>query len=390
MSKHLIETGKEIAELQRSIFKLVNKEESPKISKDNPFAMLNGHTKEFLQNRLGNLSTFLLSFANLCNWDHPEIADFIELSSWKDFIEDISSALIDTKNETYLSECKEKLNTKYNSLILKLGALKPRFIKSSEDRNKSRATKNKVANLKPAYFSGKNDYIAGECNLANLIRYGGTYIKEIEKFSRQENVFRTKKLALLGDTISKKIQSLKFMIENEYLGFQRLGPVETAIILAKLHNFKFANNNANNITVPFAHFKPDLFWEDRRGDQDIKNYLEKNSFSYQPRVYPLYEFDDVPENVNKIIKLLESMPEHNNCPIFDYYWLVVPSISVNNKALTDNSNQWKIRIKDTWFTFKDEETCYKAIDRNLVEKEYLFPAVLGERDKNCYFICMWK
>lgn len=225
-----------------------------------------------------------------------------------------------------------------------------RILKNREDRDA-------VRKLKETHdiplSSGKKGHDAwnsvGE-SFSSYIRFNDQYKEEIE--SAKEKAKRYKELNCL-DLEKEIINSLdKFTIQanDKYLGFHRITIPNAAIILAKLHGF--------SITT----------------DAEIRIHNEKFGFkngSYSPlyhpycaRAYSIFDMlDVVPDNIKKIIDVLENHPDSCGKPIFDHYIVVVPSVT-----------SW---TKET-------------IDKKLISDKIIVPVLLGERgDHNtskCYFI----
>jgi hypothetical protein len=109
-----------------------------------------------------------------------------------------------------------------------------------------------------------------------------------------------------------------------------------------------------------------------------------NSYSYEPRVYPLHEFSDIlSSNIEKTIELLENFPDAGNKPIFDHFGIIVPGVSYPAP-------------KQILYRFLDEsksvqsyvvrEDALKALDKILIKGQYLYAILVGEKDGKCYFI----
>lgn len=118
-----------------------------------------------------------------------------------------------------------------------------------------------------------------------------------------------------------------------------------------------------------------------------------DTFRFVPRAYPFYLFSDLklPEHVSKVMRWCESCPDIDNKALFDHYWLIVPGPSLQlgspfmdgaGKSIIINPNK-----KITAFNDVNHASIY--LDRLLVDNNFIYPALLGEKDGKCYFITIW-
>jgi hypothetical protein len=189
-----------------------------------------------------------------------------------------------------------------------------------------------------------------------------------------------------ANSISKKITSFDLEDQN-YFGFKRMSPMLAACTLALSYNFKFASHS---IMVPQKFFKKS-YWNQNK-EESRASFLNKmdpnevNSFMYEARIYPL-DKSSKSKNCEEIVNKCDNLI--NDCPAFDSYWVVKPSIDISCKYFM-SGDSFLIRDADNnqILTFKNkEEASAKLIE--LFEKDNLFSNVLlGERDGKCYFISL--
>ncbi len=166
--------------------------------------------------------------------------------------------------------------------------------------------------------------------------------------------------------------------------------------------------------MPFSFFETNYWAEmvdkavDTKEKEELKKLLvmkdkklafaDSVSFSYQPRLYPLAKFGNMPKDVTEVITKVESMPELNGCPAFDYYWVLMPSININHPFFR-HKDGWRVRARRQesggWTdlelkTYSDEYEAALALDQTLLCDGYFVPVVLGERDGKCFFLSNWR
>lgn len=332
---------------------------------------------------LGNVGRNLNSYFASLN-DHPEI--FI---SDKD-VETLNS-LVENPNNTNLRDNYFLKSDFYRSL----NKIKPRFIRDVEERQKARNIKNKVhhIDLKCIYMMGDNGYNEYPENLDFCIRDSNYNISQIEHLKKSKNIFDKYSMTEMSNALIRKIKNLDNV--SDYLGFKRMKPAEAAIAVAKSLQLQYTEFEL--INIPFNFFKEPFWVKEKPLDlKSILSYVDKkiiavesNGFQYQPRLYPIGNMEICPKNVSNILNSLDNAEELNGCPMFDYYWVVVPSVNINHHFLRDNEN-WQLKINKEKQVFTNEyEACY-ALDKYLLENEYFIPVVLGERDGHCYFICLYQ
>lgn len=361
--------------------------------------------------RLGSVGKILKKYANRVTLRHPDMSAISNMENWDGFSRDVFQALAaDDKEVT------SKLENNYKSLVRNFISPKPRFIENPDDRFSVRGEKNQTrhVNLKQVYMLGENGFYSKPDNFKLFTRHSDAHLDEIKKLDDQAKLFSSIQMNEVAHTVKKQIASLEEMQGMRYLGFHRMKPVDAAIISARVHGLKW--HEVYFLHVPFNFFE-EVYWisptkKEEQNDYDMKRllvmkdrkmaFLDAIAFSYQPRLYPLAHFSPPPDNVKNILLSVESMPELNGCPAFDYYWVLMPSININHPFFK-HKNTWSVRVRGfdeqrpwngdkTWVTetFSSEFEAAKALDKVLYEEGYFKPVVLGERDGKCYFLCVWE
>lgn len=317
---------------------------------------------------------------------HPDIPSQIE-----DI--DLIVRLIEKKDESAL---KSALDSK---AFRKLAVPKPRFIKDALKRNDAREVKNQIShvNLKQVYAQGDNGFYNKPNSFEAYIRNSDYHLKQIEKLKASQEIFKKKEMTEVAHSIDKRIKEISDM--PKYLGFHQISPAEAAVISAKNHGLYY--HDFNFIVVQFDFFEQPYWKSPKKDDKksEVKSLLdsfdrkisivENSAFQYQPRLYPLAKFMPMPQNVVDIVSQVENMQELAGCPVFDYYWVLMPSININH-PLFKHKDEWIIRDRDQPHTFQKEFEAARFLDEMLVEHEYFVPVVLGERNGVCYFLCLFQ
>jgi hypothetical protein len=131
----------------------------------------------------------------------------------------------------------------------------------------------------------------------------------------------------------------RFYDAEEFYGYKRISPVDSAMVLAKKQN---------------------LFFDEISGLVLIA--MGSSFFRYEPKVVPIHLIPKIPEQVMEKIS-----------DVFDNYLLVVPFLG--SKVLTQD--------KTLGTNFPECEDFHEALGKGV------FSVLLGEREGMCYFICEW-
>lgn len=347
---------------------------------------------------IGEIGIKLKKFISQVNLDHPEVT--LNHPRWDEFQKDVISALS--------SPMKEELNTIYRNFARLLDRPKPRILRESDQRDKSRREKKHIKNI-----GMKNVYVQGENCLSNpdvdyYVCGSDLWQVEAKELETKGKHFDVLGMNEVAGVYKKRMASVEKFPQDSCLGFYPLKPEDAAVCLAKFHGYRW-NAYQGVIIAPFKSFD-EPFWKDEKiaeqtkyGDlhemqqmEDAKKWItlkEKKvhisdciGFNFQPRLYPLASFKlPMPQRVSEIITAVECHPLMNHFPIFDYYWVLVPGVSVQHPLIHCKSNS-------TWIvgdqTYKDQMEAAIALDYHLIKTGYLQPIVLAERDGKTFFLCL--
>lgn len=373
-------------------------------STDSSLAVLTGISDEEAQSRMGAAGQLLKRYVSLVTSDHPDTSDITKHPMWVNLVEDVKRAV--TNDEA----AKDRLNKNYNPLLRSTACPKPRLIGDSLKRHEFREVKGQVANigLKSVYMLGENGFYGKPDNFQMYVRNSPVPKQEMETLQRQQKMFQSRGLSEVAHAVQKRMQGLESVNKEEYLGFRRITPAEAAVVSARMHGLRW--HDLHFLTVPFKYFNV-MYWtgsdkpEEDKAKDEMKRllvmkdrkmaFVDSVAFTYQPRLYPLGKFSQMPKLVGDIVTAVESFSELNNCPIFDYYWVMVPSICVSHPYFR-SKDRFKVYVRSApgkpldLMDFATEQEAAQALDTTLVMDGCFLPVVLGEREGKCYFLCLWK
>lgn len=403
------DTRKVINETQEMVIAAVCDTKAASPSPKNPLVEVISSTSDDKLTWLGDSVSILRNYANavsLAGYElHPDSISTLP-EGWREFTTGLQESIKDGKS------CIDVNN--YKPVLRALSCLKPRLVKDSLKRDEVRGTKNQIKHLglKQVYMLGENGFYGKPDNFQMYVRNSKAYQHEIDNLKKQQKVFNEHNMPEVSHAVKKRIKSFEEMTAEQYLGFHRIKPTDAAIILARMHGLKW--HELHFLTVPFKYFES-AYWTEpvERKDEDKSKdemkrllvmkdrrlaFIDTVAFTYQPRLYPIAKFNGIPKGVSDIISAVEVFSELNECPVFDYYWVLMPSININHPYFR-HKDGWKVyaRKQDAigWSdlelkSFTNEYDAALALDTTLACDGYFSPIVLGEREGKCFFLCQWR
>lgn len=351
---------------------------------------------------LGQTGIRLKTFADRINTNHPDLESCFEDKSFAPFFKEVADIL--SKDVNVEKEFLEK----NASLVRAIQQPKTRLLKHEETRHQCRNNKKDFKNigLKSLTQVGEDSYFEVPSHFKRFARYSNYYHEELKELQRKQELFSLKNMNETASCYTKRMRQLEESI-SDTIGFRRIKPDEASIILAKLHGFLW--NDSGCIQVSSSHFESDPFWVEGPSIQvddfkELKKSIILNTkfvptgvapsmFHYQPRMYPYSQVASSiapPTRLQKIINFSEKFPYLNNCSFFDYYWVLIPGINVNNPILNRvNKENWEIKEGSVNVTYSNQEEVMVALDLRMVKNGSLVPVVIGERDGKCYYVSLW-
>lgn len=390
-----------------------------------PIARLDGVSEGFLKATLGESGKRLLRFANRINYDHPD------LDSWLEEVHESSPSLFynasDILTKAQYSKdtnqdvaCLEEQfladNPAFKHVIQRLERPKARLLRSTRERVENRSVKKPPKNIsmKQIYSQGENGFYSQPEHFKRFARCSKYYIQELQGFEERQATFNEHGMPELAHAFAKRMRALEEGMKDT-VGFYHLKPDEAAIILARLHNLRW-NDSQSTIVVSGKFFDDYTFWTEEKPLspeqmaeelREMKNAesMKKSmlistrfasspfsllSFAYQPRIYPLPGFvADLPPIATRILESVEHCSDLGGAPFFDYYWVLVPSISLNHPLLNKPKGCWTIKDGNQNYVFQDQMEAASKLDTQLVREGFIIPIIIGERDGRCYFLSAW-
>jgi hypothetical protein len=360
----------------------------------------------------GTTGQRLKRFATRVNLDHPDIElYFSELGETAQAmyrqVADTLVAVEKSKNfnsveNEFLAQDKD-----FTRIIRQLQQPLPRLIVSNEDRKTQRENKKQVKSigLRSVIQSGtnaENCFFGKPDHFKRYARLSPWYHQELKDLNDRQALFQSKSMTEMAHVYAKHMRELQESI-SDTLGFYRISPHEASIILARLHGFRWEDNGT--ISIPSKLFEGCSFWSENPQVEDKNDELKKtlilntrftpaniniHYFGYQPRLYPLFGLQiPVPDKAKKIIDQTENFISLNGGPFFDYYWVLVPSINLNNPLIAKQKDSWTLREGDVNVAYNDYNEAALKLDQMLIKSKSIVPIIIGERDGKCYFLSMF-
>lgn len=377
---------------------------------------------EVIEYSLGKLGHKLKAIAKEVDYGHPELQNIFDgiLADNQDFSRECTelvtlAKLARSENLTTILPAIGRTVVKEfdRNIVRKIDTpannrMHVRLLKSKEEREKIRfAKKMQIIDLQGVYKKGEEYWTSQPDNFRRFLRFDTTYQEDMKKAETKARCYEELGCLSLAEEVRRSVEVFKEHIDQSYYGFNRITMTNAAVILAKSLGFTY--------TPPKAPISGGLYIggsDERTGriivqrkffgrfDFDPQHILEFSPhisevaarpvftekpvepLLYEPRVYPLYEFQDVmPEGVSRTIGLLEEFPDAHGKPIFDHFGIIVPGVNfprVEPWEFTDDAGILQ--------RFQTREDALKALDKILVKGRYFYPIIVGEKDGKCYFV----
>lgn len=350
--------------------------------------------REVVQWGLGDTGVRLYDFATLVHdSDHPDLGALFgnSLGEKTEFV---------TNAQEMLSLASLASDNNLNNVLAKLSRLVPKFdgFEAFKSLDSPRKTLNHVRFIKDpdVRFEIRSAKKMSAINIQGILQKGTEAWSQCSKtfagFSRNQTPFaedlevcrrRAKMLVEIGcPAIATKLKDrmvqFESYIKERYYGFNRMTIQNASIIVGKVFGCELQSTlHSNTFKVSIAQ---EVYKEvfERIGATPMSVKSSGGSVSYEPRLYPYYVHADIaPPRMIELIALLESFPEAGYQPIFDHFWVMVPTFSVLNIPANQHHRDQHLSDIVDWF------------DR-LILRERAVPAImLGEKDGRCFFVDYW-
>ncbi len=366
---------------------------------------------------LGSTGQRLKAFAQQVNLNHPDLELFFDSIGqgsdlYKAAADIISRAKVEKEASSNVKNEENDLlgrHPRFPQVVRMLQQPRTRLLCSPQDRFNQRAVKKqiKAIGLKNMFSTGENAFYGRPDHFKRYARNSKFHHEEMKELVVRQECFASFGMTEMAHAFAKRMRSLEESIADT-CGFYRLKPDEAAVMLARLHGFRW--NDGGVVTVSSKFFDSLNFWPEgttmESGDDPQIEQIKKNmvlqtkfvpnnssavTFNYQPRMYPLSHFPvEMPDKAKSVLVKAEGFSGLGNNPFFDYFWVLVPSISLNHQCLQKpNKDSWTLKLDGTTHVYKEQMDAAVSLDKKLVKDGYVVPVIIGERDGKCYFLCMW-
>jgi len=209
-------------------------------------------------------------------------------------------------------------------------------------------------------------------SLEQYIRFNTLHVNEIEYAERKAARYLELGCKDLYSLIMSDLHDFKIK-QEKYFGFNRITMTNAAVILAKAIGFElFVRNTGKPVYKIVAPY--DLFPELTKSGNAF--------FEYQPRAYPFHVLSQhVPEDMRRVVNLIEAFPDAGKKPIFDALWFLVPGLDQPEKS----QGRWYFHEDGKCVKFSNEAEAKMALDLFMIKKNYINPILLGESRREMLF-----
>lgn len=332
---------------------------------------------------LGPFGSDFKSFVDSANCDHPSIATLLQglFAKGSVFAEELKeccdlSKYMEMADLPILTQVvRDHLHQQQNTLSSLSYIFKKIPICLVKDRNKRESLRQfateKTLDMTtdqecPNYFKLMPN------SFTPYVRGGKGFAAEI---ARNKGVMqRLKAIGLQSQyqVLESYNSELEITANDTCFGFIRLLIAHAAVVLAKSLN---ARMHDNSILLPTSIFRSLEIFYGNPGDEVV----------YQPRIYPLAKVPfTVTPFVENLVNQLEAFKPIGGFPVFDNYYVIVPTI----RLPLDADYHPYLRINGALKVFEDQTEAYRYFDKRAVEEKVVHPVILGENRMmgKCYFI----
>jgi hypothetical protein len=406
-----------VKNVQDIVLETIGKPSGTNPARTSVMQALSSYPRELVLSTLGDFGKHLLGFSALVLADHPSLADInsatlmdggkVYRRVWETMkiatlgreqgFKEIPAILCNWFNRNHKSISK---------ILLKPPA---RLLKADSARQAARLlSQPKDVELTQVYEKGRRDtWDTLPDDFTPYTRMGPGFRKEIEYYHRMSSHLKGLGMPHYAKTLEGDVSKFDEVLAGQYMGFIRIRMVDAAIIAAKAMGARWDADRMSRICVTANHFTRAFWSSDPKGklqtepmlsdvfDRHVTldtNYRQSDGGELKlvltPRVYPLERFGATRSpTVQKLIATLEAHPDTNGHPLFDNYWVIVPSVTVNTAAC----DTWQFSDNEQTYKFLDYWQYATAVDRYLVQQGQIFPVILGENvsRKACYFVAYW-
>jgi hypothetical protein len=275
----------------------------------------------------------LFSFVKEIDIKHPGLKEIDSLKNNSELLTQYLDLVIYLKKNNMdlaLGLLKSKFDNSFSELLGEFGnplQIRRYFRFLPKDKIKILRSQKKKQIFSSRNFHERASKIWSACPFDFSVYENKNWQEEIQKYKCKSDFFKN-----IGcHELSKAICDFSSLLDSDfYFNFKKINVFYACVVLAKMNAFKIKDNR-------------------------ILAGTKKGSFLYAPTLMSIFSFKQIPKEIKKIIEQLDYP-----FPMFDNYIAIVPSTDAN---------------------FNDLHSCEELLEKNIKF------VVLGEKDKNCYFIC---
>ena len=193
--------------------------------------------------------------------------------------------------------------------------------------------------LKVLYNKGSSAFADIPDDLVQYTRFFDLHAEEIKEIERRREYFESHGLTSMAQVIGEGVEQIRrHQKDNAVCDFKRTSMRNVAVTIAKMMVEEFD--------------KKEITWS--------RSKLHLDGKKYDPLACPWHVFEPQASNeIRSVINHLDSAPEYGGKPLFDHFWVIVPSFEGQGEAFT------------------------------MLREGKSVGALLGDRDGEVYFICYW-
>ena len=268
-----------------------------------------------------------------------------------------------------------------------------RLYKTTEDRERLRSIKTARPIELTSCFKKMTGVWDSITDLNSYARFGNYCQEQVDRISKRADIYKQLKLQSMCADLQASIAEYQATCDESYLGFQRVPMTHLAVILAKMHGCAVDPISNSKIVIPtklfegyeFENERQLIYTETKDGSWGgVPDRSRRPHFDYLPMAYPTKALELPSDEIGKVLDHLESMPDMNGKPAFDHYVVIVPGVN-----FPINGHNYIIDLDGNKKHFSDVFTGRMELDKMLIKGKYVVPALAGEKDGKCYFICLW-
>jgi hypothetical protein len=409
--------------------------------------------KKILEKCLGNFGKRLKNFTDFYDITHPHVAGMFGSISYRNVSEilDVIKVAENSKENLdglySLTSSAINDNTNLKFISTSLSNVPIRVLKDKVDREYARVAGNHNIDVEkgerihrsPSEMILFSQIPVSAFDFSKATNSFETFVR-LSVPNTQSIELSLNKLMEMGlihqaDIYKKKINDIKSRSYMNYCGFRRINISEASAILGKVHGYQCPTLSSKigldyddpkilalfKFIMPSAAFSKlihEYFGTDRHWDRlasiienisnimgsknaalakDVAGFYEFlisrhriNLFEFQPRLYPLHAFKSVlSDEVNKTIDKVEEFEEFYKKPLFDKFFVLIPSVSFESSYFCNDTSgkfRFKSKDKDRLIELPNKDEAFFVVDSFLMKQKLIYPILLGKKDADYYFI----